>query len=321
MENRCYNEAMNKPTLIGLLIGLAVCLTGCAKRSPDSLDLTYQGSSDDFVETPLHQVSSPIRTPEVFTLPIDDAAKRLGKKAFARVSASLRRSPRDDAPEDYRVGAGTTLYLSPTDDRRWMQVRLSEGRNAFIRTDETSAALALAQAQGRLADQQRLAPSAKPDQQVDAGDGKSGGPRDRDPALDGAILELQEAFADVDDAWDRFRAETTGFQSQTADWPTVRDSALQLLNVLAGTVSNFDDELRSVTALSSNMTANERAAYQAIVLHLGETHDSITSCQQTLNQMANEEPDWPILIETLQNNVQSLAGAIDGLRVNLAKLG
>lgn len=320
LGNRCYNVGMNKPALIGLAC-LAVLISGCAKRSPNSPDLTYQGSTEEFVNPSLHQASTQFRNPEVLILPVDDEAKRLGKKAFAKVSASLRRSPRDDSPEEYRVGPGTTLYLSPTDDRRWMQVRLSQGRSAYVRTDETSAALALAQAQGRLADQQRLAPRDKPDQQVDAGDGKGGGPRDRDPALDGAIQDLQEVFAEVDDAWERFRAETTGFQSPDTDWSTVRDSSQQLLSVLGSAFSTFEDELRSVTALSSNMTANERAAYQAIVLHLNEALNSITSCQQTLGQMTDEGADWPMLIDTLQSNVQSLGGAMDGLRVNLAKLG
>lgn len=310
---------MNKPVLIGPLLGLVVCMSGCAKRNPESLELLGSPQVSHSFEAPLHQVSTNFDAVSSPLLPMDAEARSSGKKVFAKIAASLRRSPRDNAPETYRVNPGTALYVRRTDDKRWLEVKLSKGRSAFVKTDETTA-LALALAQGSLADQQRLTPRTKQDQQADAGDGKSGGVGDRDPALDGAISDAQESFTVANEAWDRFRAQVGVFQTQKADWLATKDACLQQLSVLSGAMQDFSDEFRSITALSSSLNAQERAAYQAIVLHQDEVTDSINSCRQTLNQMG-EGSDWVHLIETVLDNTQSLGGAMDGVRVNLAKLG
>lgn len=319
MRKGCYNGAVNKPVVIGPLLGLVVLVTGCAKRNPEIVELVGPSTDSGSIESPLHQVSTQLDVKSNDFLPIDDDARASGKKVFSKVSTSLRRSPRDNALETYRVGPGTALYVRRTDDSRWLEVRLSKGRSAYVKTDETTA-LALALAQGSLADQQRLTPRTKQDQQVDAGDGNSGGLADRDPALDGAISDAQESFAVANEAWDRFRAEVAVFQTPNSDWLATRDVCQQQLNVLSTAMQDFADELRSVTALSTSLNAQERAAYQSLVVHQGEVTDSITSCRQTLNQMG-EGSDWVNLIESLLENTQSLAGAMDGVRVNLTKLG
>lgn len=319
LRKGCYNGAVNKPVVIGPILGLVVLVTGCAKRNPENFELIGPSTVSGTIESPIHQVSTNIDLEKTNSLPIDEEARASGKKVFSKVSASLRRSPRDNAPETYRVSPGTALYVRRTDDNRWLEVRLSKGRSAYVKTDETTA-LALALAQGSLADQQRLTPRTKQDQQVDAGDGNSGGVADRDPALDGAISDAQESFAVANEASDRFRAEVGAFQTPNSDWIATRDACLQQLSALATAMQDFADELRSVTALSSSLNAQERAAYQSIVVHQGEVTDSINSCRQTLNQMG-EGSDWVNLIEAVLENSQSLAGAIDGVRVNLAKLG
>lgn len=317
MRKGCYNGAVNKPVLIGPLLGLVVCMIGCAKRNPETFELLGPSTVSDSVEAPFHQVS--VNVDVKGGLPTDEEARISGKKVFSKVSASLRRSPRDNAPETYRVAPGTALYVRRTEDKRWLEVKLSKGRSAYVKTDETTA-LALALAQGSLADQQRLTPRAKQDQQADAGDGKSGGVGDRDPALDGAISDAQDAFALANEAWDRFRAQVGVFQTPGADWLATRDACLQQLNALSVAMQDFSDEFRSITALSSSLNPQERAAYQAIVVHQDEVTDSINSCRQTLNQMG-EGSDWVNLIESVLENTQSLSGAMDGVRVNLAKLG
>lgn len=312
MRKGCYNGAVNKPVVIGPILGLVVCMTGCAKRNPETIELLGPSTVSSSIEV---SVGIDVKG----GLPTDEESRSSGKKVFSKVPARLRRSPRDSAPETYRVNPGTALYVRSTEDKRWLEVRLSKGRSAYVKTDETTA-LALALAQGSLADQQRLTPRVKLDQQADAGDGKSGGAVDRDPALDGAILDAQEAFAVANEAWDRFRAQVGVFQTPNADWLATRDASLQQLNALSVAMQDFSDEFRSITALSSNLNAQERAAYQAIVVHQDEVIDSINSCRQTLNQM-EEGSDWVTLIESVLENTQSLAGAMDGVRVNLAKLG
>lgn len=317
MRKGCYNGAVNKPAMIGPILGLLVLTSGCAKRDPETVQLLGPSRGTGSIEAPFHQVSAGVNVDG--GLPTDEQAKASGKKVYSKVSASLRRSPRESAAETYRVTPGTALYVRKTEDKRWLEVRLSKGRSAYVKTDETTA-LALALAQGSLADQRRLTPRAKQDQQVDAGDGKSGGSGDRDPALNGAISDAQEAFALANEAWDRFKAQVAVFQTPNADWLATKDACLQQLSALSAAMQDFSDEFRSITALSSNLNAQERAAYQAIVVHQDEVTDSINSCRQTLNQMG-EGSDWVNLIESVLENTQSLAGAMDGVRVNLAKLG
>src|SRR5688572_5270962 len=144
---------MKRPILIGLLICIA--LAGCAKKQVAAgLPVTpSEGTSPDLTWSIGSDSEGPALTS---TVPIDEEAKQLGKKVFAKSIATIRRSPRDRATEYYRVAAGSPLFVSPTTDKRWLQVRMSKGRTGYVRTDETTAAMALALAQGKLSDKERL---------------------------------------------------------------------------------------------------------------------------------------------------------------------
>lgn len=319
MAKHCYNENMGKPISFGLLLGLVVCISGCRTSNSQLSELAGTQSGSGYIDVSLRHASNSAEASLPTQLPLDAEAKQSGHKVFAKVSTKLLRSPREGATPYYQVDRGTALYVRPMDDKRWLEVSLSKGRRVYVKTDETTA-LALALAQGSLADKQRLEPKSKQDQQVDDGDGKGGGPSPRDPALDAAIADTEEVFKELDLAWDRFRAEANAFQMPGADWVSTRDVSLQRLSVLVAAHREFEEEVRSLTALSSNFTASERTAYQALVMHQDQVNESIEACSQALNQMVDDS-DWIQPIEAFLAGVQSLGGGIDGLRVNLAKLG
>ena len=184
-----YNVMVEKPICIGLLLGLAVFFCGCARRGQDEFVSIHPTREPD--STVVSFANVPVQEGEyVLSLPMDDGAKRLGTKVFAKGIAHILRSPRNSAFEYYQVGPGTPLFITPTADKNWLQVRLSKGRSGFVRTDQTSAALKLALAQQAIADKQRVAPKKGPDSEPDVGDGKGGSPGERDPALDDAIDQV-----------------------------------------------------------------------------------------------------------------------------------
>lgn len=311
---------MEKPIKIGLLLA-AIFFSGCAERDQVQLDSLrpYRRSPDMEGGTAIMRTTA--RMGEyVASLPIDEEAKRLGKKVYAKGNARILRSARDSAPEYYRLREGSPMFVSPTQDPRWLQVRMSRGRSGFVRADQTSAALSLALAQGALEDKKRLTPKPKSDSEPDVGDGSSGSPTERDAAIADAIDRLDSAFQIADDGFDRLRAEANAFQGASETWPPARDSTLQELNAFQSEFQEVSSAIQTLTSLSSKLTANDRSAFQSIVIHEGEVTDSAQALRQTLNQMTDGS-DWTSLIVTLGDNVSSLAGAMDGLRTNLARLG
>jgi hypothetical protein len=311
---------VEKPMKIGLVLVIAALFSGCAQRNQTELVPTRP-----FRQSPALVQNSGMQSPiarmgeYVASLPIDEEAKRLGKKVHAKRDARILRSPRDSAPEYYRLREGAPMFVSPTQDPKWLQVRMSRGRSGFVRTDETSAALSLALAQGAIADKNRLTPKPRNDAEPDVGNGNSGSPNERDLALSEAIERLDTAFQLADEGFDRLRAEANAFQGSPDGWPSARDSTLQELNVFQSEFHEVSSAVQTLTSLSSKLTANERSAYQSIVIHQGEVTDSIQTIRQTLNQMT-EGSDWTGLVSTLSDNMSSLAGAMDGLRSNLARL-
>lgn len=292
---------------------------GCAKKtttvytSPgiDSpLQITY--SSDE--AAPAHaaiQVSN--------TLPIDSEARSLGTKVFAKGLARLFRSPRDNAPEYYRVASGTPMYVSRTSDDRWLQVRLSKGRSAYVKTSETNAALALALAQQRINDKARLTPKPAPGSEPDVGDGKaSAGPR-ANPEVDSAIERLDSALSMSEDDHNALRAAISQFQGGQEDWVGAKAATTQELTNLRDSFDQVQNQIQHLTSLSSSFTSDERTGLNILVVAEQDAMASLNAIGQTLTSMVEGE-DWTDEIANLESEIQELNAAMENLRAGIARL-
>ena len=252
-------------------------------------------------------------------LPVDDHAKKRGTKVFAKYDLTLRRSPRDSAAETYRIRRGTPMYASRTANPDWVQVQLSRGRRAFVRSDQISPAEALALAQKRLDDKSRLSPRPKPDNEADAGDGRGGTPATRDAALLEAIERAEEAFDALEAGSERLRAEVGGFSGDAADWPEVRDSVSNQLTEFADDLQSFSGAVNALASQSSGMSGNDRSALQAIEERESDLTSLAQSLRATINQMVDGQ-DWTSLISEAQSKSDSIGAAIEAVRTQLARM-
>lgn len=306
---------MKRPILIGLLIALLL-VAGCAKKQVAAADpATPTGGTSPDLTWSIKTSSEPPALSS--NLPIDEQAKQLGKKVFAKSIATIRRSPRDGSMEYYHVAPGSPLYVSPTGDKRWLQVQMSKGRKGYVRTDQTTAAEALAQAQARLNDKERLKPGPKTDSEPD--DGKAKEPTARDAAVDQAIERLGEALSGAEESFDSLRAEAAGFQGSADTWPTVKSAVSQALTEFQSEFQDVSAAVQTLTSLSGKLTANERSAFQSMVAAQGDATDVAQDLRQTLNQMT-DGGDWTSLVATLDDQVRSLSSAMEVLRSGLSRL-
>ena len=306
---------MKKPILVGLLIGLAILFTGCARQSRLAEDSIRPARGGELTMV----IQPPTSMDVLSSLPIDDRARALGTKIFATTTASVLRSPRDGAVEYYRVPRGTAMYVSPIANGKWLQVRLSKNRTGYVRRDQTDASLALALAQGSIADKARLGPKMEPGSEPDIGDGKSGEAGQQDAALDEAVEKANDAFDTLEADFDRLRGEAAGFQGSQADWPAVKDAALQRLNELSNDIQSLSTAINGLAAFTGKMSANDRNAFQAIVSYQGDISDGVQSTRHALTQMT-EGTDWTSLIGSVDDGVRTIGNGMDGLRINLARL-
>lgn len=314
-RNRPKINDMKRPIIVGLLIGLTL-ITGCAKKQAVAMlpEAASEGTAPDLTWSLKPNAETVAATT---SLPLDEDAKKLGKKVFARNITSVRRSPRNGAPEYYRVAAGSPLFVTPTTDKRWLEVRMSEGRKGYVRTDQTTAAEALAEAQRRLSDKERLTPGPKKDSEPD--DGKANEPNTRDPEVAQAIVDLEEALTGAENGLDRVRAEAAGFQGSTENWPIVKAAVVEELTAFQNEFQSVALAIQTLTSLSGKLTANQRSAFQSTVGAQGEVTDAAQSIRQTLNQMV-EGNDWTSLIGTVDQQVSSLSSAMDALRSGINRL-
>jgi hypothetical protein len=259
------------------------------------------------------------RAPLVSELPVDSESKSLGTKVFAKVPTSLYRNPRLNATETYRIPAGTPLWVRPTGNRDWMQVRLSRGRSAYVRTGDTSAALALATAQGALADRTRLSPRPQAPDEADAGDGRSSTPPSGNAALNQAIEEAVSAFESVGQQMDRLTAEYAGFQGDSADWPKVRSGFSTQLGQMSTEMQGFNQALQEVAEHSSGMSSNMRSAYQSAVAQTATATEAIRGARSIIDQMRDGE-DWTSLVQSLGDRMAELNSAVDSIEASLDRM-
>jgi hypothetical protein len=308
-----------KPVAIGIVASVLALLAGCSKQadlagvSPDKVAPIQIGVMQTDVEADY------LRPPLLSQLPVDDQAKRLGTKAYTKVATSLYRNPRPNAAETYRIPAGTALWITPTSNRDWMQVRLSRGRSAYVRTGDTSAAMALAIAQGKLADQARLSPRPKAPNEADAGDGRSSAAPATNPALDQAIEDATTAFDAVLQQMDRLSAEYSGFQGDQSGWPTVREGFNVQLSQLVSDLQAFGQAVNGIAAHSSGMSGNDRSAFQSIVNQLANANETINSARTLVDQM-REGQDWTSLVQSLGERMSELSSSIDSIETSLGRM-
>jgi len=308
-----------RPILIGLCLAAILALIGCARHE-------YGGEISVAPRKPLEinivsmdEAQAEPSLPFSPVLPVDEDAKRRGTKVFAKYDLTLRRSPRDSAAETYRIRRGTPMYASRTANPDWMQVQLSRGQRAFVRSDQISPAEALALAQRRLDDKSRLSPRPKPDNEADAGDGRGGTPATRDAALLEAIERADEAFDTLEAGADRLRAEVGGFSGDAGDWPEVRDSVSNQLTEFADALQSFSAAVDALASQSSGMTSNDRSALQAIEERESELTTLVQSLRATINQMVDGQ-DWTSLVSEAQSKSDSIGAAIEAVRTQLARM-
>jgi methyl-accepting chemotaxis protein len=308
-----------RPISIGLCLAAILALIGCARHE-------YGGEISVAPRKPLEinivsmdEAQAEPSLPFSAELPIDDLAKKRGTKVFAKYDLTLRRSPRDSAAETYRIRRGTPIYASRTANPDWMQVQLSRGRRAFVRSDQISPAEALALAQQRLDDKSRLSPRPRSENEADAGDGRGGTPAVRDGALLEAIERADEAFSSLEAGADRLRAEVGGFSGDSADWPEVRNSVSNQLTEFADDLQAFSATVNALASQSSGMTGNDRSALQAIEERESELRSLAQSLRGTLNQMVDGQ-DWTALVAEVQSKSDSIGAAVEAIRVQLARM-
>ena len=305
--------------MIGIAASLLIGAMGCAKRDVVQLSEPQQSKpiqigvmqSDPATDLP------PI--PFVSSLPVDDEAKQLGKKVYSRNATSLFRNPRLNATETYRIPAGTALWVSPTRNPAWMQVRLSRGRSAFVRTSDTSAALALANAQRSLEDRARLSPRPRPTDEADAGDGRSATNPAANPELTQAIEDAQRTFEAVVQQLDRLSAEYSGFQGDQSDWPAVRDGFSSQLTQMSNDLQAFSQSLSEVAEHSSRMSSNARSAYQTAVAQTSVANEAVRAARTVIDQMKGGG-DWSGHIQTLGDRMADLGNAVDAVASSLDRM-
>jgi hypothetical protein len=309
-----------RPVFIGIAACLLLGAIGCAKR--EVVDLS-QPLPKEPIQIGVMQADPALGLPPipfVSSLPVDDAAKQLGKKVYSRNAASLYRNPRLNAGEAYRIPAGTALWVSPTSNSNWMQVRLARGRSAFIRTSDTSAALALANAQRTLEDRARLSPRPRPTDEADAGDGRSSTNPATNRELTDAIEDAQQAFDGVAQQLDRLTAEFGGFQGDQSDWPAVRDGFAAQLNQMSLELQEFSQALNGVSEHSSHMSGSARSALQTAVAQTSAANDAIRAARALVDQMKDGE-EWSSMIQGLGDRMADLDGSIDAVAASLDRMG
>ena len=304
-----------------LLFGASViALTlGCARHS--QVAVVPSAPTPDRIEIGL--VSSEAQPAPVIPIsvqvPFDDASKKKGTKVYSTKTAHLYRSPRDSAPEYYRVPRGTALYVSPTDDKRWLQVRLSKNRSAYVKADETNAALALALAQGKIADQARLSPGPKRESEPDVGDGKSSAATTKDSEVQDAIADCENAFGTLAEALDRVRSDAAGFQTAQENWPAVRNALSISSANLANINQDFGAAVQSLSSLSSRFSGSERTAFQKIVISASGMAQEIAAIRQAVTAMT-DGTDWTAQIQTVNDSLAQLGVEFDDLAEGIADL-
>jgi len=309
-----------KPVAIGIAVCLVAFQIGCARRTdvavaepnavaPIQIGVIQSDAGAEFLRPPL-----------VSDLPTDAESRRLGKKVYSKVPTSLFRNPRLNASETYRIPAGTALWVSPTQNPDWMRVRLARGGSAFVRTDATSAALALANARGSMADRARLSPLQRATDEADAGDGRSTSAPSANPELNDAIEDAVRAFDTVSQQMDRLSAEYAGFQGDPSDWPQTKDGFAAQLNQMATDMQAFGQALNEVSEHSSRMSSNVRSAFQAAVAQASVANDAIRSARTLLDQMGVGE-DWSAEIQSLGERVTELGSAVNSIEASLERMG
>lgn len=318
LKNRRYNVIGMSPVRLCIGLGLAF-LAGCGKnetvvsepvRPAERIQMTFASDESPSVSPGSSVVST--------SIPIDESAKKLGAKVYSKVDARILRSPREGSLEYYRIGRGVPMYVNRTSDPNWLQVRMSRGRSGYVRTDQTNAALALALAQERLDDKQRLSPKPNRGNEPDVGDGKSSGTPARDPEIDEAIDRLETGIPPVEEAFSELQAAISRFQAGPENWQLAKEGSIQALNFFQGVLSDLTGQIQAVAAHSAGFNANERSAYNAAVVAQSSATDSAAKVRQQILALLEGE-DWSGAIAAIDEETRTLGFAVDNLSAAIGR--